>query len=99
METFVVTQLWPEGVGLKRRVDGLWMTGPEVAATLADTTTCEDIIHEDDHCGLSAAACWHLRPYLPKSVIEEYDAEHTPVATLWRHPEGLVWFRAPDTTN
>lgn len=98
METFTVTQIWPEGMGAKRRVEGLPMTGYEVAATLADTITCEDIIHEDDDCGMSAAACWHLRPYLPKSVIDAYDAAHTP-APMWRHPEGLVWLRAPGTTN
>ncbi|WP_435113764.1 hypothetical protein [Nocardiopsis synnemataformans] len=92
--TFVITQILPEGVGHQRHLEGLVMTGPEVAATLADSTTCEDLIHEAEECGLRAVECWHLRPYLPAGMRERYDAERAVAAApMVRHVEGLVWFR------
>lgn len=95
---FTVTQILPKEVGHERRIPGLWLTGPEITATLNDTTTCEDLIHED--CGLRAVECWHLRPYLPRGMRERYDAEQDAKAPrMMRHPNGLVWLPAAHQEN
>lgn len=94
MTLFSVTHVFPEGIGHQRRVTGVLMSGPQAAATLANTAICEDLIHEDEFCGLRAVACCHLRPYLPREVREAYDAAQAEAAPpVWSHPEGLVWFR------